>query len=44
MCCLIRFPTKLKVEKACNPFLRTSSTKIRQSLKHSGNKQVIQKP
>ncbi|KAJ9128963.1 hypothetical protein P3X46_034272, partial [Hevea brasiliensis] len=26
-------PTVLKVEKACNPFLRTSSTEIRQSLK-----------
>ncbi|KAI5582984.1 hypothetical protein POPTR_007G131300v4 [Populus trichocarpa] len=25
-------PTKLKVEKACNPFLRTSSTEIRQTL------------
>ncbi|KAJ9178520.1 hypothetical protein P3X46_010398 [Hevea brasiliensis] len=25
-------PTTLKVEKACNPFLRTSSTEIRQSL------------
>ncbi|CAN1123605.1 Probable hydroxyacylglutathione hydrolase 2, chloroplastic [Linum perenne] len=26
-------PTTLKVEKACNPFLRTSSTEIRRSLK-----------
>ncbi|WCJ41296.1 Hydroxyacylglutathione hydrolase 2 mitochondrial [Euphorbia peplus] len=26
-------PTTLKVEKACNPFLRTSSTEIRKSLK-----------
>ncbi|CAK7322650.1 unnamed protein product [Dovyalis caffra] len=25
-------PTKLKIEKACNPFLRTSSTEIRQTL------------
>ncbi|XP_057999737.1 hydroxyacylglutathione hydrolase 1, mitochondrial-like isoform X2 [Hevea brasiliensis] len=28
-----QIPTVLKVEKACNPFLRTSSTEIRQSLK-----------
>ncbi|CAN1351463.1 Hydroxyacylglutathione hydrolase 2, mitochondrial, partial [Linum perenne] len=26
-------PTTVKVEKACNPFLRASSTEIRQSLK-----------
>ncbi|GMH30009.1 hypothetical protein Nepgr_031852 [Nepenthes gracilis] len=30
--CLPTIPTTLKVEKSCNPFLRTSSVEIRQSL------------
>ena len=28
-----QIPTTLKMEKLCNPFLRTSSSEIRQSLK-----------
>ena len=29
---LFQIPTTLKMEKACNPFLRTSSAEIRQAL------------
>lgn len=33
MIVIFQIPSTLKIEKMCNPFLRTSSSEIRQSLK-----------
>lgn len=35
-CLLVQIPSTLKKEKACNPFLRTSSREIRQTLNIAG--------